>query len=252
MRDTALGGLNLKTKTSKLKHTAARLLPPLVLGRASFLALIRLNIWGMATLFSQKLFFVSDAVTATQKEPYYWWDLGSDMAVGWYNLGGDWDSFKSAVNAGKNKKARLFALAPKAIKEKFAAQGITGQGIGEPVSSATLTLIGTAATVVIPLIGLITIIISNSNSRKMLEKVGIEDEKERQADAAEEALRRLEAAKNRQFELDRIKAEAGSAGDGFSFTDADGKVTTAGYGIIGAGILGMLFLGTMKKNKSKK
>ena len=250
MRDTALGGLNTTTKMAEWKWKAAHIaLSP---ARGAFLALVRLNIWGLATLFSQKLFFVSDAVTATQSEPNYWWDLGSKMAVGWHNLGGKWDGFKNAVNAGKNKKARGFALAPKAIKDKFAAQGITGQGIGV-LSEATISLIVLAGSIVIALVPLLVIIIQNSNTRKMLEKVGIEDEKDRESQAAEEALRRLEAAKNRQFELDRIKAEAAAAeGEGFSFTDADGKVTTAGYGIIGAGVLGMLFLGTMKKNKSKK
>ena len=250
MRDTALGGLNTTTKMAEWKWKAANIFPVLVLGRSSFLGIIRLNIWGLATLFSQKLFFVSDAVTATQSPPNMWWDLGSKMAVGWHNLGGKWQSFVNAVNAGKGKKARGFAFAPKKIKEKFAAQGITG-GIGA-LDPATQSLIATAATVVVPLLGLITLILSNSNSKKMLEAVGLESAKEREADAAAEALRRLEAAKNRQFELDRIKAEADAAGEGFSFTDADGKVTTAGYGIIGAGILGMLFLGTMKKNKSKK
>ena len=249
MRDTALGGLNTTTKMAEWKWKAANIaLSP---ARVAFLGIVRLNIWGLATLFSQKLFFVSDAVTATQSPPNMYWDLGSKMAVGWHNLGGKWQSFKDAVNAGKGKKARGFALAPKAIKDKFAAQGITGQGIGE-LASSTITLLVLAGSIVVALIPLITIMIQNSNARKMLEKVGIEDEQERNAQSAEEALRRLEAAKNRQFELDRIKAEAGSAGDGFSFTDADGKVTTAGYGIIGAGILGMLFLGTMKKNKSKK
>ena len=69
MRDTALGGLNTTTKMAEWKWKAAHIFPPLVLGRGAFLGIIRLNIWGLATLFSQKLFFVSDAVTATQSPP---------------------------------------------------------------------------------------------------------------------------------------------------------------------------------------
>ena len=75
MRDTALGGLNTTTKMAEWKWQAANIFPVLVLGRSSFLGIIRLNIWGLATLFSQKLFFVSDAVTATQSPPNMWWDL---------------------------------------------------------------------------------------------------------------------------------------------------------------------------------
>jgi hypothetical protein len=86
---------------------------------------------------------------------------------GWWNLGGDWDKFVSAVNAGKGKKALGFKLAPKQIKEKLKAQGIGGydfavgsynndRGIG-----TTETIITAAAAIVVAVMPLIQILMSN-------------------------------------------------------------------------------------------
>jgi hypothetical protein len=82
-----------------------------------------------------------------------WWDVGAKFRNGWFNLGGDWDKFVSAVNAGKSKKALGFKLAPSGIKAKLKAQGIGSysalgsynQGIGEP---ATLATTATAASAI--------------------------------------------------------------------------------------------------------
>ena len=154
MNNTGLGALVSTTKQiSTAAHGAANLAPPLVLARGSFLALIRLNVWGLATLLSKKAFLVDAATTAKQTAPNMWWDIQAKFRNGWWNVGGDWDKFVSAVNAGKSKKALGFKLAPAGIKAKLKAQGIGSysalgsynQGIGEP---ATLATTATAASAI--------------------------------------------------------------------------------------------------------
>jgi hypothetical protein len=122
------------------------------LARGAFLALIRLNVWGLATLLSKKAFLVDAATTAKQTAPNMWWDIQAKFRNGWWNVGGDWDKFVSAVNAGKSKKALGFKLAPAGIKAKLKAQGIGSysalgsydQGIGEPATLATTAAAATA------------------------------------------------------------------------------------------------------------
>lgn len=237
--NAALGALNLKTQSSHAAWTAKNI--ALAPARGAFLAIVRLNVWGLAKLFSIKFFFVSDAVTATQSTGNMWWDLQAKMRNGWWNLGGKWDSFVNAVNAGKNKKAKLFFLAPKALKERFKAQGITGyksQGIGA-VDPATLTAIGAAAGIIASLTPLIVLVLNQSNLKKDLAN------REKEAESARE-----QAELNRQFELERLRLEQSEDSD-FSLTDGTGNITTAGYGAIGVGVLGLLFVGTALKNKKK-
>tara|TARA_R110000851_G_scaffold322144_2_gene487983 strand:+ start:2469 stop:3224 length:756 start_codon:yes stop_codon:yes gene_type:complete len=236
--------LNTEHKGKPLFHDTKKVV--LAPARVAFLGLLRLNLWGISSLLKKQMFFVDQATTDASEMGQYYWDIYKRWDVGWYNLGGDMNSLVNAINAGANKKPLGIKLAPKNIRDKLKEKGISGidaQGIGSVES-----VIVTAMLVIAPLIPLIMQVINNKKISAS-EKLAIE---EAEKNRVEEAKRRIEAEKNRQFELDRIKAEAGSAGDGFSFTDADGKVTTAGYGIIGAGVLGMLFLGTMKKNKSKK
>ena len=145
MNNTGLGALNTTTQVSGNAHSALRLAPPLVLARGAFLGLLRLNVWGLATLLSKKAFLVDAATTAKQTAPNMWWDIQAKFRNGWWNVGGDWDKFVSAVNAGKSKKALGFKLAPAGIKAKLKAQGIGSysalgsynQGIGEPATLAT-------------------------------------------------------------------------------------------------------------------
>jgi hypothetical protein len=146
MNNTGIGAL--VSTTSKIKtaaHGAANLAPPLVLARGAFLGLIRLNVWGLATLLSKKAFEVNKATTDAQPNGKKWWDIQAKFRIAWWNVGGNWDKFLSAVNAGKNKKALGFKLAPSGIKAKLKAQGIGSysalgsynQGIGEPATIAT-------------------------------------------------------------------------------------------------------------------
>jgi hypothetical protein len=118
MNNTGLGALVSTTKqVSGNAHSALRLAPPLVLARGAFLGLLRLNVWGLAKLLSKKAFLVDAATTACSKMAKYVVGCKLRFRNGWFNLGGDWDKFVSAVNAGKGKKALGLKLAPKGIKE---------------------------------------------------------------------------------------------------------------------------------------
>jgi hypothetical protein len=147
MNNTGLGALVSTTKqVSGNAHSALRLAPPLVLARGAFLGLLRLNVFGLAKLLSKKAFLVDAATTDAQPNGEKWWDIQAKFRNGWFNLGGDWDKFVSAVNAGKGKKALGLKLAPKGIKDKLKAQGIGSytalgsideqQGIGVTLEAA--------------------------------------------------------------------------------------------------------------------
>ena len=169
MNNTGLGALVSTTKqVSGNAHSALRLAPPLVLARGAFLGLLRLNVFGLAKLLSKKAFLVDAATTATQKAPNMWWDVGARFRNGWFNLGGDWDKFVSAVNTGKSKKPLAIKLAPASVKAKLKAQGIGsytalgsyGQGIGgEPVSDTAI--ITSAAAIVAALKPIIDALFNN-------------------------------------------------------------------------------------------
>jgi drug/metabolite transporter (DMT)-like permease len=171
MNDTTIGVLlNTSSQVSTTEHrlkTAALSIP-----RGAFLGLIRLNVWGLATLLSKKAFLVDAATTARQTAPNMWWDLQKKWRNGWWNLGGDWDKFVSAVNAGKGKKALGFKLAPKQIKEKLKSQGIGGydsavgscnseKGIGA-ISEATIVA---ASAIIVAVMPLIVLLYSNAKKR---------------------------------------------------------------------------------------
>jgi hypothetical protein len=241
--------LNTENKNPLWAHKAKIL--PLGPSRLAFLGLIRLNVWGIASLIKQQAFFIDQATTDASAMGQYYWDVYKRWDVGWYNLGGDSSSLFSAVNAGANKKPLGIKLAPKDLRKKLEEKGISGlepQGIGVTLEAAIVS----ASLIITPLVPLIIMLVNNKRLSKMEAAAVAEADRQR----AEADKQRAEAARNRAFELERQRldneAKGSGSGDSFSFTDADGKVTTAGYGIIGAAVLGMLFLGTMKKNKSKK
>lgn len=135
--------------------------------RLAALSLIRANVGGLATVLYYKIFQFHDGV--------FWTDVIST----WHNKGGDMDSFKNAIKAGYKKrvtgieifdwiKQRDGALAQKMDKyfgllyealNYYKSQGIDlrlrrGQrGVG---SAGWLTVLGAAASVLIPLLAAIT------------------------------------------------------------------------------------------------
>jgi hypothetical protein len=58
------------------------------LARGAFLGLIRLNVWGLATLLSKKAFEVNKSTTDAQPFGKKWWDVGAKFRNGWWNVGG--------------------------------------------------------------------------------------------------------------------------------------------------------------------
>jgi len=188
--------------------------------RVAFLGLIRINLWGIASTLAQTAFLVDAATTAKQSPPNMWWDIGAMWRNGWYNLGGTWSSFEKAVKAGKNKKPFLVAIAPRSIKNKLKSKGITGvQGIG---SAATITAITTAAGIIAAMTPLLL------GTMNLLKKKSPETTDTLYVDEFGNPV------------LDP-KYNTGSGQD-------DGLMT-AGYGLLGAGILAALYFGTKKSKK---
>ena len=220
MNNTTIGALVSTTRQiSTAAHGVANLAPPLVLARGAFLSLIRLNIWGIATLLSKKAFLVDAATTARQTAPNMWWDLQKKWRNGWWNLGGNWDKFVSAVNAGKVKKALGFKLAPKGIKEKLRSQGIGGydtvlgsvdeqQGIGVTLEA----VVAAAGGIILALEPILKILFNNVKN-----------------DLPSDSF-------------DEIKK------DNIPPPTED----TAGYGLIGVAVLAALYLGTQSKTPTRR
>ena len=218
--ETSLGAINglvdTESQVSLNEHRAKTVL--LSVPRTAFLALLRLNVWGMATLLSKRAFLVDEATTARQSVPYMWWDLQADWRNAWWNLGGTWDSFVGAVNAGKTKKFLGIKLAPKKIKQLLEDQGIgststlLNQGIGgEPVTLATV--IAAAGGIILAVSPLIQIILTN-----IKKDVPITD------------LQTFDAFNT-------------------SDTQPPKEGMKAGVGLIGAAVLAALYFGTQKKGK---
>jgi hypothetical protein len=216
--ETSLGAINgivnTESQVSLTEHRAKTVL--LSLPRTAFLALLRLNVWGMATLLSKRAFLVDEATTARQSVPYMWWDLQADWRNAWWNLGGSWDSFVGAVNAGKTKKFLAIKLAPKKIRQLLEDQGIgststlLNKGIG---AVAEATTIATASAIIIAVTPLIQILLTN-----IKKDVPITDLQTFDSFNADDTL-----------------------------PPKDGM--QAGVGLIGAAVLAALYFGTQKKGK---
>ena len=143
--DCGIGAVKTDRQVGGKEHGAKRIL--FAPARAAFLGLMRVNLWGMASVLALTAFEVDKATTDSQSAPNYWWDVGARWRNGWYNLGGSWSSFVKAVLKGKNRKPLFVVFAPRAIKNKLKSKGITGSmGIG--VDPATLTTIGAAAAII--------------------------------------------------------------------------------------------------------
>lgn len=165
MNNTSIGAIvSTSSQISTAGHNTAKV--ALAIPRAAFIALIRLNVWGLAKLISKKAFLIDAATTATQKAPNMWWDLQAKWRNAWWNIGGNWDEFVSAVNAGKGKKALGFKLAPAGIKTKLKEQGIGSysalgsieeQGIGITLEAG----IAAASAIIALLLPLLTLMFDN-------------------------------------------------------------------------------------------
>ena len=217
---SGLGAIRTDRQISLTAHRAAT--AAFAAPRVAFLGLLRTNLWGLASTLSVTAFEVDKATTDAQSAPNYWWDVQARWRNAWWNLGGTWSKFVSAVNAGKKKKPILLFLAPRKIKDKLKAKGITGIGmyntpIGEPATALT------AAAAIIT--ALTPLILSTIN-----------------------LLKEKKSKTTTPSQVDFIQTESDTEFD-LGLTDEAGNLTTAGYGLIGVGVLGLLLLGTKKKGK---
>jgi hypothetical protein len=223
----AIGAVKTDSQVSTAQHNRRKVFySP---ARVAFIGLLRLNLWGLATILKKTAFEVDKATTDSQSAPNYWWDVQARWRNAWWNLGGTWSKFVSAVNAGSGKKPILVFLAPAKIKQKLRDKGIRGYAEESGIGSLEATLTAAAA-VIAALTPLIIATIQNSRAKK---------------GAASEPV---EYIFQEDFQGGGVK-ESGNLD--LSLTDSQGNITTAGYGLIGVGVLGLLLLGTKKKGNKK-
>jgi hypothetical protein len=216
-----LGGIGAVKTDSQISLTAHRAKTvALSIPRGAFLGLLRINVWGLASLIKKRAFEVDKATTDKQKMGEYWWDVQAKWRNAWWNLGGTWDKFVSAVNKGASRKPLAYAIAPKKIKDSLKAQGIKGlQGIGV-VDPGTVTLITSAGVIITAVMPLIMFLVGKTKDTLPPEDIEYIYEDE---------------------------LDGGNSGD-----DSDGikfDMKTAGFGLLGVGVLAMLFMGDKKKKK---
>lgn len=253
-----LNGVRTDGQNSLAKHRVAQ--AGLLLPRQAFRAILAFNIGGLASVIAQTAFEVSPEVTATQSAPNYWWDVQAKWRNAWWNLGGTWGDFISAVNAGKNKKPLFKNLLPRSIGEKLDKLGIGGYNsetsIGG-VDPVTATTEAASAAVIIKavgslLIGTMGVLLDNNIKKKALE-AGQKQTEEQNRNAE---IRMQEA---HQLAIDRARAEEErkrkelEESDYLSLdnllTNEDGSISQAGYGVAGVAVLAALMIGTKQKRK---
>ena len=254
--DLGINGIGDK-QISLTAHRA--LIPTLLAPRAAFLLLLRTNIFGYASLIAKTAFFVDDETTKAQKEDYYWWDIQAKWRNAWWNLGGTWDSFVKAVEAGKNKKPILKGLLPKKIGSKMDDLGIGGFGdynSQTPISGEPTTTVANAVLITTAVTDIVLASIETAATVKLQEKA-VEAGLEQTAEQNRNAERRLEQA--HQFALEKARKEEERKQKELEesnflslenlLTNEDGSISQAGYGVAGVAVLAALMLGTKQKRK---
>lgn len=253
-----LNGVRTDGQNSLDKHRVAQAL--LLVPRQAFRAILAFNIGGLATVIAKTAFEVSPEVTKTQSVGKYWWDVQAKWRNAWWNLGGTWGDFISAVNAGKNKKPLFKNLLPRKIGEKLDQLGIGGYhsetSIGgvDPVTASTEAA---GAAIIIKEVGGLLVDTLNVLLDNKLKEKALEAGLEQTAEQNRNAERRLQEA--HQLAIDRAKAEEErrkkelEESDFLSLenllTNEDGSISQAGYGVAGVAVLAALMLGTKQKRK---
>lgn len=253
-----LNGVRTDGQNSLAKHRVAQV--GLLLPRQAFRAILAFNIGGLASVIAQTAFEVSPEVTATQSVDNFWWDVQARWRNAWWNLGGTWGDFISAVNAGKNKKPLFKNLLPRKIGEKLDQIGIGGYNSETSISGVdpvTASVEAANAAVIIQavgalLIGTLGVLLDNNIKKKALES-GLKQTEEQNKNAE----RRMQEA--HQLALERARAEEErkrkelEESDYLSLenliTNEDGSISQAGYGVAGVAILAALMIGTKQKSK---
>ena len=243
----------------QISLTAHRaLIPTLSPARAAFILMLRANVFGFASLIAKTAFEVDEQTTKAQKVGYYWWDIQAKWRNAWWNLGGTWDSFVKAVEAGKNKKPILKNLLPKEIGSKMDSLGIGGFGDynSQTPIGVDPTTIGIAVTITTAVKDIVLDSIETAATVRLQEKA-LEAGLEQTAEQNRNAERRMQEA--HQLAIDRAKAEEERKKKELEesnflslenlLTNEDGSISQAGYGVAGVAVLAALMLGTKQKRK---
>jgi hypothetical protein len=253
-----LNGVRTDGQNSLAKHRVAQV--GLLLPRQAFRAILAFNIGGLATVIAKTAFEVSPEVTLTQSAPNYWWDVQAKWRNAWWNLGGTWGDFISAVNAGKNKKPLFKNLLPRKIGEKLDQLGIGGYhsetSIGG-VDPVTATTEAANAAIIIKAVGTLLIgtlgVLLDNNLKKKAFEAGQKQTAEQLSNAerrAEQAhLFALEKARKEEERKKKELEESNFLSLENLLTNADGSISQAGYGVAGVAVLAALMLGTKQKRK---
>ncbi len=241
MNNTQIGGLDflvpkLVTWDRDKKRNLAQKIP-LAPVRGAILGLVAINWAGLATSFS-----------LLRKDP----SGEKQLNAAWYNFGGNNSYLNNAIRRGENKKAKMF-LAPQKIKKAYidalGKNSIDDTEIKDNdgriglTGAEVLAAIKLAMPIIKLFVGLVvTVLVAVWNKKRQDKQVELDNELQREINrfAMEQAR---EKAK-----YEREQAEKGFDFD-FSLTDSEGNVTTAGYGLIGVGVLAALIIGTKKKGK---
>jgi len=253
-----LNGVRTDGQNSLDKHRIAQGL--LLLPRQAFRAILAFNIGGLATVIAKTAFEVSPEVTLTQSEGNYWWDVQAKWRNAWWNLGGTWGDFISAVNAGKNKKPLFKNLLPRKIGEKLDQLGIGGYhsetSIGG-VDPVTASVEAANAAVIIKAVGnllngTLSVLLANNLKKKALEEGQKQTEEqlrnaERRAEQAHQFA--LEKARKEEERKKKELEESNFLSLENLLTNDDGSISQAGYGVAGVAVLAALMLGTKQKRK---
>lgn len=122
-----INGILASRKDDRAHKANRALLSP---ARVAFLALIKVNLWGMASIIF-KGFQKSGEIRT------YW-------SNAWYNVGGNPNKLLEAVNKGKGRRSLLLKTAPSQLKSFLQSKGLAGlngscsPGIGGGIGTITM------------------------------------------------------------------------------------------------------------------
>lgn len=122
-----INGILASRKDERAHKTNRALLSP---ARVAFLALIKINLWGMASIIF-KGFQKSGEIRT------YW-------SNAWYNVGGNPNKLLVAVSKGKGRRSLLLKTAPSQLKSFLQSKGLAGlngncsPGIGGGIGTITM------------------------------------------------------------------------------------------------------------------
>lgn len=144
-------GINTERKISTAFHNVAK--AALSLPRIAFLAIIKINVWGLASILTKSL-----------NDP----DINQRWSVAWWNLGGEFIDLKKVIQYGVKHKPFGLKIAPAEIKKIYEKANVKigsgGGGLSGAGFAATVATAGSIIGALLPLLEICFKIAANSNS----------------------------------------------------------------------------------------